>query len=52
LFVVAAFVGERVECGAEGGDLVGEAGDAAAVGGAVAVLLDDGADGGVAGVPG
>ncbi len=33
LFVVAAdFVGEGVECGAEGGDLVGEAGEGAAVG--------------------
>jgi hypothetical protein len=41
LFVVAAdFVGECVECAAEGGDLVGEAGDGAAVGGAVAVFVD------------
>ena len=41
-------VGEDLDGCAEGGDLVGEAGDAAAVGAAVAVLFDDGADRGVA----
>jgi hypothetical protein len=46
--VAADLVGERVHCGAEGGDLVGEAGERAAGRGAVAVFLDDGADGGVA----
>ncbi len=37
--------GEGVECGVEGGDLVGEDGERAADGGgAVTVLLDDGPD--------
>ncbi len=39
--------GEGVECGAEGSDLVGEAGEGAAGGGAVTVLLDDAPDHGV-----
>src|SRR5690242_14053707 len=48
LVVASNFVGEGVDGGVESGDLVGESGDASAVGGAVAVLFDDGADGGVA----
>src|ERR671922_111809 len=49
LFVVASDSGgEGVEGGAEGGDLVGEAGEGAAGSCAVAVFLDDGAEGGVA----
>ena len=40
--------GEGVKGGSEGGDLVGEAGEVAAGRVAVAVFVDDGADGGVA----
>ena len=46
--MVADLVGECVQCGAKGGDLVSEAGDGAAVGGALAVCLDHGTNGGVA----
>ena len=42
LFFVAPHArGEGVECGAEGGDFVGEGGEGAAGSGAVTVLLDD-----------
>jgi hypothetical protein len=46
--MAADLVGERVECGAESGDLVGETGDGAAVGRATVVRVDDGTDGWVA----
>ena len=41
-------VGDGFDGGAQGGDLVGEPGEGAAGGGAVAVLVDDRAEGGVA----
>src|SRR5829696_7052433 len=49
LFFMAAYPGgEGVERSAKRGDLVGEASESAAGGGAAAVRLDDGAGGGVA----
>jgi hypothetical protein len=47
-FVVSYSGGQGIECGAEGGEFVGEAGEGAAGGGAVPVLVDDGAEVGVA----
>jgi hypothetical protein len=46
-FVVSDPGGEGFQGGAEGGDLVGQAGKGAAGGGAVPVAIDDGAQGGL-----
>lgn len=48
LLVLPHPIGESVECGSQGCDLVGEPGEGPAGGCAVAVFLDHGADGGVA----
>ena len=45
-FVVAYSGGDGLEGGAQGGDFVGESGEGAAGGGAVAVLVDDRAQAG------